>query len=169
MDVEYVDLLEDARVALFKLLKASEPGTGMPLHAAYTSIKISLAQVPREPDLRIVPPPDEPISKWQDQDEAFRARRAKWKGTPRHERERFTLEAIGDEALTVSEVAEALDKALDASVYTGDARTVLRVLVERGELDRVAEEFRGKLRYRYARKRPSGPIVALEREYQGGL
>ena len=44
----------------------------------------------------------------------------------------------------------------------------MKRLFDAGQLDRVEESFRNKPRFRYFRKVDlSGPIVALERAYQG--
>lgn len=140
MTDDYLELVEGARDALFDLLMATEPGTGMRLHAAYAELKRAAErEVPR----------------WTDE-------------VSPQERERQVLSVLSEHRLTIRELTERLDAELEARVYESHVRACVMRLFAARELDRKPEPgLKGRPRFRYfKRTRLEGPIADLERALQ---
>jgi hypothetical protein len=96
-----------------------------------------------------------------------------WGQLSSERREALLLNALADNRLTIRELASGMATELgyapdDRAGALGEyyTRPLVRRLFRDGQLERVAEEFKGKTRYRYLRKRAlEGPIVELERAY----
>jgi hypothetical protein len=109
------------------------------------------------------------------QKEAWREHRERdraWRQTERETRERILLDALADEQLTLSQVAERMNMALGwlpgeyLVVRDSGIRQLAMSMLNSGQLERVPEVFRNKTRYRWQRKRAlAGPIADLERAY----
>lgn len=100
----------------------------------------------------------------------IREARARWNDLGKAGQERLVIEVLGDGRLTNREVAEAMQANLGEcyTIHDSHARNVLRHLLAAGEVVRDPEQWRGRMRYRYSRKSPSGPIVDLERTFNEG-
>jgi hypothetical protein len=114
--------------------------------------------------------------------DAYMERCRAWNARPVHERDRLTLECVGEAGgpLTVTEIAHALIDRVFPGVrdhYPAVGGSHIRSIVQRlhraGELERIRVapgEIKGKrngTRWRYARKTVlSGPIADLERAFQ---
>jgi hypothetical protein len=162
MTDEYREATEDARNALRRLLKMSEPGTGLLLHNAYNA----LGRMLDEPEK---PPPsllDFEREERERQDREQRERWARWKNTPQHDRERLILEVLGDERLKSREVAARLEEKIGGAVWYGPAYAALEKMRQAGEVDREpAEMYRGRRVWRYFRRATlEGPIADLQRQ-----
>lgn len=95
--------------------------------------------------------------------ELQRERRQEWQRSPWAYREGALFDVLADERLTISELTERLEL---HGLYASDVRTLLRRMVERRQLEREPEPFRGKVRYRYFQRRGlEGPIADLERAF----
>ena len=94
-------------------------------------------------------------------------RRARWGDFGTVGQERLVLEVIGERRLTKREITEALQTRLgdEFHIYDNYVQNVLRHLLAADEIVREPEDWRGRYRYRYARKPPSGTIVDLERTF----
>lgn len=175
IDDEYRELLENARDSLHDLLTATKPGTGLLLHSAYSSIERQLDGDGGES--RSASSPD---NGWREKqrerersDKEWRERRAAWKRMPRPDRDRLARELLGEDRLTIGELAERFDAALpDCMVFDSDLRSVVRRLFAAGELAREGERWRkgNSIRYRYyfphsGNSDLSGPIADLERTF----
>jgi hypothetical protein len=105
--------------------------------------------------------------------ERLRERRNVWAGMRRERRESLLFQVLGDERLILRELTSRMNAELgtpdhesNSTVYQGDVRTLVMRMFHAGQLERVAESFKNKTRYRYFRKRGlNGPIVDLERAY----
>lgn len=101
------------------------------------------------------------------------AARAAWRSVPKPQRECLLLNVLGDDNLTLRELAKRLDTKVrtpecgdELIVYGDNIRPLVVCLVQAGELERAAEVFRNKPRYRYSRRRAlEGPIIDLERAF----
>jgi hypothetical protein len=179
-DDEYHDLQIAARDALYALLKETEPGTGIYLHQAYGNLRGDVERWEQAQEERR----QKEARRRQQEKYAERDRRgAILMGLPRAGRERFVLELLGEDRLTLRELTERVqvrvceqvgcegDPRIEAGVYEQDVRrTVMRMWRAR-ELDRTPEPIRpgGKpIRYRYFRRGLEGPIAELERAFHGG-
>lgn len=165
-DGGYVELLEDARDALYRLLRQSEPGTGLALHLAYNHVNDALEQHQREAgDRRTSRTASSQAEEWREQ-------RSAWRRIPAHERDRLVIQLLGSERLTVSELTRRLRTELAGTtdvLYPGSAevRPILKRLMTARELDRAPADRAGRTRYRYFRRTElSGPIADLERMLQ---
>jgi len=91
-----------------------------------------------------------------------REREVAWKQMDWPARERFMLEQLGEDRLTVAEVWKRLHEDADLGLSEASIRSLLVRMVDGGELDRTPELFRGRTRWRYSRRTElSGPIKAL--------
>jgi hypothetical protein len=99
----------------------------------------------------------------------------------RERRESLLFQVLGDERLILRELTSRLNAELGTPdhepysalvaepVYQGNVRSLVMRMFHAGQLERVAESFKNKTRYRYFRKRGlDGPIVDLERAYHEG-
>lgn len=166
-DDDYRALAKEARDALRNVIMATEPGTGMVLHSAYTCLK---RMVEYEPETIVSTESEERKECWRRRHE----QRAQWTKLSMLERNRLTLELLGEDQLTVREVMDRLRGELgEAAVGDVDARGVLKRLLDAEEVHRKLDpNSGGTVRYRYFRNTHlSGPIVDLERtfhEQEGG-
>jgi hypothetical protein len=111
-----------------------------------------------------------------ERNEAWRERCERWKQAPWAWRESLLFDVLGLDRMTIGELTERIEWRLtpvgeepQVTVYESDVRNLVKRMVARGQLDRAGEPFRGRLRYRYFRKRAlEGPIADLERAYHDG-
>lgn len=158
---DYRALAKEARDALRDVIKASEPGTGMVLHSAYTCLKHMLEP---EPETTVSTESDAHKEWWRRHHE----QRARWTKLSMPERNRLTLELLGEDRLTVREVMDRLRGELgESAVSDVDARGVLKRLLDAEEVHRKLDpNSGGTVRYRYFRNTQLlGPIVDLERTF----
>lgn len=169
MGDNYRELQEAARDALYELLRRTEPGTGLQLHKAYAGLEAQLGREDREEREREQREArnSERARQHAEREQYFRARLA-WTGLPMAERGHRVLNIIGDERLTIRQVHEQLVPQMpEARIYQPDVRTVIRLLHERGELDRAAEPVRpggASIRFRYFRRAVDPKLAGLERQ-----
>lgn len=162
MTDRYKELTEDARSALYNLLRDTEPGTGGSLHIAYRALK---AMVEEQTKAEEEPESHDSMADFRRE---CRERSAAWKEIGHADRARLIFEVIGDGRSTVTEVTAMLEERLGdgVAVYQGTTRQVLMRLLSEGELDREPEHFQGKIRYRFFRNTNlAGPIADLERTF----
>jgi hypothetical protein len=177
--LDYLRLLEDAKYSLGELLRASEPGTAPSLHAAYNVLKRSIAR--HEASARTT----EPVvaeanlgaalarvgSAFRESEEMRRRSELgdRWRLMKLDDRHRTILSVLGERKLTTREIVAALNDTAEWEFYNNDSVVVctVRRLWQRGDLDRAAEEWRGKIRYRYFhRTELDGPIADLARAFE---
>lgn len=156
---DYRELLEDAHNALRALLDASAPESWMGLRAGYGELRRALRRdvADREREERL---------------EEQRNREDGWKRTPAARQESLVLDLLGDDRLTFREMTARLNVELVGAyekpvAYESHVRRLVMRMHRAGQLEGESDDsFRGKLRYRYFRKRPlEGPIADLERAY----
>lgn len=105
MTDDFAELLEGARVALYDVIKELEPGTGLVLHNAYSSIKHALAAENKPETVKTDRGGrEEREERWRRQ----RERRERWTKLSKPERDRLTLELLGEDELTVRHVMDRL-------------------------------------------------------------
>lgn len=158
-DEEYRHLMEVARDALLDLLDLTDPGDGFDLRSAYARICRDLE---RDDERR-----------WRaeehEREAEQRARQDVWRRMRREERQIAVLDALHGDRLTIKSLTERLNRRLadgDRTVCESDVRRVVMRMLALGQLDRVSEPFRGKVRHRYFCARlPDGPIADLQRAY----
>ncbi|MGH2899908.1 MAG: hypothetical protein ACRDMZ_14635 [Solirubrobacteraceae bacterium] len=101
--------------------------------------------------------------------------RTAWRDLSIFERDRVTLEALGDDHLTVADLTARLGEknaAHAAGVYDGHVRSILERLRHAGDVQRArlapcAEGEHHATRWRYSRNVAlTGPIADLERAFQ---
>lgn len=161
-DDDYRELTENARVALFDLLTASEPGGGLPLHHAYSMLKRMLeepAEAPRSTAHR---------GQRDRSLEDIHARSEAWAVVPWAEKLNWVRNALGDDRLTLREMAKRIgDAHPECSVYDTSLRTLVKELLEMGEVERVKESRKpggAPYRWRYHRHvELDSNMAALER------
>jgi hypothetical protein len=165
----YRELIEGARDAVHELLVGAPPDSWMGLRRNYTELR------------RIIELDDQAIkarSRTETTPSAHQARRNRldelesvWREMPMERRESFLFQALRDERLTLREITARLNVVLDAPegefiVYQSNVRSLVMRMLRAGQLERVAETFKNKTRFRYFRKRGlDGPIVDLERAF----
>jgi len=105
--------------------------------------------------------------KWEEEAQKSREEQKRWRALSFPEREHLLVELLGDRRMPVGGfVAKVQEKFGKHSVRYGDVYPVLRRLRQSGELDSVAESFRGtRTRAVYSRREMAGPIVDLDRAY----
>lgn len=165
-DDDYRELTENARAALYDLLTASEPGTGLPLHHAYSMLKRML-QEPAEP----AEAPRSTAHRGQrgrSSLEDIHARSEAWKVVPWAEKLHWVRNALGDDRLTLREMAKRIgDAHPECSVYDTSLLTLIKELLELGEVERVKESRKpggSQYRWRYHRHvELDSNMAALER------
>lgn len=110
---------------------------------------------------------DDPRTGRQKELETMRQARARWTGLDKAERQRLALNALGDKRLCAREIFERVAAELpDADFYRSDIDPVLRALLDAREVDREAEDWQSRKRWRYfARRELDGPIADLERAF----
>ena len=105
---------------------------------------------------------------------SLRERESVWADMPRERRQALVLDVLGDERLTIREIWVLVEERLQSAyevegpriVYQSYVGSVVKRMLREGQLERHAEVYRNKPRYRYARKRGlEGPIADLERAY----
>lgn len=166
---EYRELVIAAKQAIYDVLAESEPGTGMALHRAYSALKAQLEEYDREAREREAREAREAKrDRLDDEREQYLRARLAWTGLPMAERGHRVLNIIGDGRLVIRQVHEQLVSQMpDAQIYQCDVRTVIRLLHDRGELDRAAEPIRpggASIRYRYFRRAVDPKLASLERQ-----
>jgi len=133
----------------------------MVLHSAYTCLKRMLEPEPES----TVSTKSEELEEWQ---RRRREHREQWTKLSKPERNRLTLELLGEDQLTVREVMDRLRGELgESAVGDGDTRGVLKRLLDAEEVHRKLDpNSGGTVRYRYFRNTHlSGPIVDLDRTF----
>lgn len=185
-DAEYTAAMQEARDALYDLLRLTEPGTGVELHAALAHLNRGLARRAFDEEHRAAEPRHRPTSRpsiprenherpgW---DPPVRPPekydRLTWHHTPHPVRARLVLTVIGDGVLSVKEIAAGL-KATAGEEYEGVAFSYsvvaneLKRMAEAGEVERVQTGWRDRAKSQplYGWRRRSeltGPIADLER------
>jgi len=170
---DYRELIETARDAVHDLLMESTPDSWLGLRRSYTSLrtKIELDDAERA----VAEARDKRGEAKRRRDEDFGdqdERRDGWRRTPKERRESLLLHALGDDRLVMREITARMNVELTPkrARYRTLCETDVRGLVNRmfrgGQLDRVEDPFKNKVRYRYFRKSGlEGPIVNLERAY----
>lgn len=136
----------------------------MVLHTAYNCLKSSLEDWDKPKTTVASTESEERAERWRRHHE----QRAQWKRLSMPERNRLTLELLGEDQLTVREVMDRLRGELgESAVGDGDTRGVLKRLLDAEEVHRKLEPNTcGAVRYRYFRNTHlSGPIVDLERTF----
>lgn len=159
---DWLEALEEAQEALRRVIKMAEPGTGIPLHLAYNQLKV-VADRERQGTGR-----EQPAAPPQDAAMTFAEARQRWRGLCWAQREQILLEALGDECLTPRELLPRVRRLLnlDYGVYDNNIRALADRMREAGELERHAEQWRGRVRYRYSRRTQlEGPIADLDRVF----
>lgn len=169
----YRELARDAQDALEKLLTHTKPGTGIYLHQALERLRIENERADREAATATTRTDDVDVAKLEAEDARKTADRH-WRMLERHARNRVFIEAIGDDRLTVQEVAARLPNHLPE---WGNARPWyyhhvyphLVKMIAAGELDRAhAEIVKGRPVWRYFRRVDlEGPIADLARQFEG--
>ncbi len=148
---EYLELVEAARIALSELLRETEPGTGMKLHAAYRELKDLAAERPADlaagspaahEDL-LVPLREIRRREQEEQEEHRRQEREHkqaWRRVPMVVRESIVLEALADQRLSVWELwCHLINTRPETRFDSTSLRAILRRLTDAGEPDRVDE------------------------------
>ena len=168
---DYRELIENARDAMRELLKKSEPDSWLGLRNSYAEIRRALnvddGLIER---LRKRTEQEErrTLSTTHDGDRERREEAAIWKSVSKVERERVAIEMIGEGRLTLTELTHKFQEhfGFDGTIYHSQIRPIAMRLLAAGELQREAEDFQGKVRYRWFRRRGlDGPIADLERAY----
>jgi hypothetical protein len=108
-----------------------------------------------------------------------------WDSLSHVDRESLLLRVLDGERLTIRELFSLINGELGypdlidtsgrrvhgnpVAAYEGNVRDLVRTMFGAGQIERDAEMFQNKLRYRYSLKRaPEGPITGLERAYHEG-
>ena len=171
-DDQYRGLIEDASDAIGELLNASTPDSWLRLRADYGQLCRTLESDDRA---RECGEDERRQREWEAQRDDQRDRRAEWRRSSAASRESLLLQALGDERLVIREITPRLNAQLGSyekgwqTLYESDVRRLAMRMCHSGQLERAAEKFQGKVRYRYHRKRTlNGPIADLERTYQQG-
>jgi hypothetical protein len=157
---DYLELVETAKAALADVIQETEPGTGLTLHYAYRTLKDMVKEDGRSRVLA------EERAKREERDRRWAEQTAAWNATAGERRQRMILEALGDDRLTVGQLAKRMAERHGeefGSVYDSMLRGEVGKMLAAGELDRIREDFRNRPRYLYFRKPGlSGPIADLE-------
>lgn len=167
-DDEYRGLIEDVRDAIDKLLRESTSDSLLRLRAEYGGLCQMLEHDDRE---RTKAVGDRQRNEQTARLEERRKLERIWDEASVARRESLLFDALRDERLTLRETTARLNVVLKAPdrcsiVYQPSVRSLVMRLFREGQLERVAETFKGKPRFRYFRKRAlEGPIVDLERAY----
>jgi hypothetical protein len=168
---DYRELVEDARDAVYKLLRESTPDSLISLRFQYKELRRILESDDRERQKeqgrQATDEQDEStFARLRREREEAAERRDVWKRMPREQRESALFQVLGDERLTIRELASRLGTEVDEYIYEGNLRPLVMAMFHGGQLERVEETFRNKPRHRYFRKRGlDGPIVDLDRAY----
>lgn len=87
-----------------------------------------------------------------------------------HSRERQILEALGDARLTVRELTEVVgERHPEFDIYRPNVVSIVTRLWKARDLDREAEGYRGRPRYRYFRRNDLDDVMAqLDRQLEDG-
>jgi len=165
MNTEYVEKLETAKIALKKLIQASEPGHAYiePWTDAYTVIKQAL-------EFQRAPKPEETERERRERIALDAACWSWWKRNSPAERQRHVLDALADRHMMIAEVAEKIEGADPGNRRVTYARVAptIKKMFETGELHR--EEITGKNNqpaFRYFRAPMSPEVKDLERRLGG--
>jgi hypothetical protein len=164
---EYLEAARDAHQALRRLLKMTEPGTGMSVHYAYAEIDRMLNRSEEAAERQEAA--ERRAAGDRKRQERAEGRRL-WKATPRAEREHWVLNALANDRLTVTEVWPRVQAAHpDCIFFDRDVAYIVKVLFGRGELERKGEPRAGGsgVRYRYFRSTELDPRLAeIERDWR---
>lgn len=172
---EFRELIEDTLDAIRALCNKSEPDSWMRLRVGFVELCNALERDDRAgqgSDGRSSSGDDYLAAKaaWRDSNADYFAAKAAWGHTSRPARESLVLQVLADDRLTVSEMADRMNAELGfekaRAVHDSNLRPMLSRMLDAGQLERQPQVFRGKVRYRYFRKRGlEGPIADLERAY----
>jgi len=180
---EFIERLEDARLALKKLIFAAEPGEHtLVFHKAYDRIVRDLALNAQDDPTASTHLASHP--EWiraaktarPETDDSFADERARWnwwRALDHQQRQRHVFQALGDRRLSISEIAERIEHADPDNRrvhYSYAARTVKKML-EAGELRRERVERRrvngDRLVFLYFRAPMSPEVEDLQRRLTG--
>lgn len=175
MSDEYLNLVEGARDALHDLLMASEPDSGFGLRRAYHQLKTELEK--SKPGSHSTAGSDHRTpSTWTEEREHVEVN---WRNLPRPEKLHLVRNALGDQALTLRELTEKLELALQASagpmrhasyVFQSSLVGLVKELVEMGEWGRTKEDRTPgspQYRWRYHRLSKLSPEMESLRDALG--
>jgi hypothetical protein len=154
-DDDYRDLIQQAHDAVRDLLDGSTHDSWLGLRVGYGQIRKELLRDEKERE----------HAEW-------RECRNAWKRIPAERRESLVLQVLGAERLIIRELASRMNNEMGwaesrpGNIHESDVRPVVRRMLHADQLERVAEPFKGSVRYRYFRKQGlDGPIAGLERAY----
>jgi hypothetical protein len=167
---EQRELIEAAERALYELLVASPPESWLALRPGYGELKRAVLRHERA---------SHSVTRAGHMERERRGREEihdRWSALTGDAREELLFHVLGDDRLLVREIVERLNNVLVPeevtwrAVYENAVRGLTGRLVRSGRLERVAEPWRGRVRYRYFRRRGlSGPIADLERAFHDDL
>ena len=165
LEDDYRELFVNAKRALRELLEETEHD-GLPtVRAAYGTIRERLGADEREGER------ESAVEEKRAVRELEREVSEGWRHEPRERREAWLLGSLGDRRLTIKELREAMNAKPPVegwSVWESNVRSLALTMLTAGQLEREAETFRNKPRYRWHRARGlSGPIADLERAIGG--
>jgi hypothetical protein len=162
---EYRELIDAAERAVYDLLVASTPESWLSLRTGYGELKREVLRHEGTSDRGRA----EHIERQRRLRESIHER---WNRLTTEARENLLLHVLADDRLLIREMVERLNDELVPedvtwrAVYESSVRGLAARLVRNGQLERAAESWRGKVRYRYFRRRGlSGPIADLDRAF----
>jgi hypothetical protein len=163
---EYRELIAAAERALYDLLEASTPESWLALRPGYGELK---REVLRQAGATYSATRAGHIERQRRGRDEIHDR---WSALGGDAREELLFQVLGDDRLLIREIVERLNDVLVPedvtwrAVYENAVRGLTVRLVRDGRLERIAEPWRGRVRYRYFRRRGlSGPIADLERAF----
>jgi hypothetical protein len=177
---DFRELIADARDAVDRLLDQSRHDAWVNLRAGYGEMCRALASDDKARKLEELASElaerrnerETLGAEERDRRDRWQERRDVWRLMPRARRESLLFTALGDERLTIREIALRMNAQLgyapeDRVVPEYETRPLVRRLFRNGHVEREPETFnKTRTRYRYFRKRGlAGPIVDLERAY----
>lgn len=162
---DYLELIENARDALYALLK--ETDTALPcitIREAYRICRDELAKGRGQPS-----PAELAKQAEQEREREEQAIWDRWKNTPRHERWRTILDALGDSTWPISALAARVDEMRDDwRVFTPAVQAELYKMIAAGEVQREKRPWRHEQTcWHYSRRRNlEGPIADLDAAFR---
>ena len=162
-----LDSCYERAIAAMTRTELADPGMGM----EWRLMRVEKRETPKadEPEK-----PKAPTNgpEWREHEDANREPREAWGRLSAERRESLLLNMLGEERLTLAESASRMDAELGhvdgknwSAVYASDVRNLAMRMVRSGQLERVAEPFQGKVRYRYFK---AGLEQPLERSLAKG-
>ena len=163
-DDEYIELLKGAKDALHDAIMASEPGTGMSLHTAYTDLKSAIKTKEKRAAKQ------EHSEEWKAERDRTHEAETAWRKVSHPHRAMLILNLLGDDRLLTHEVVTRFgEKHPQYRVYYTAISALLRRMWKEGNLDRAGEGMTPgskRIVHRYfVRRALEGPIVDLERTF----